>query len=56
MPSLIPQVLVRARVHIAEEIGGSIRRFAPGEEFTVDEIRADALGALVERIPTPTAG
>jgi len=41
-------VRVRATGWIAEEIGGKVQTFKPGEEFSIAADRAAALGANVE--------
>lgn len=43
-----PLVKVRARSHLAEDVDGELRRFAPGDEFELPASRAKAIGPLVE--------
>lgn len=44
------QVRVRALRHIAEEIGGNVTIFKPGDEFEIDATRRRALGGQVEDV------
>ena len=41
-------VKVRARFHLAEVVGGEMRRFAPGDEFELPAERAKVLPHLLE--------
>lgn len=44
----VKTVKVRAKVHLGEDIGGEIQRFAPGQEFELPAARAKVLGHLIE--------
>lgn len=48
-----PPVECIARTHLAEEIDGTIHRFAAGQRFSLPASRASALGPLVEIITPP---
>ena len=54
-----PPVECVARTSLAEEIDGSMHRFAPGQRFSLPASRAAALSALIEIIhpttPAPAA-